>query len=79
MTVLIMADYVGELNIPIILSNCCMLSIMPKHLYARHENLHKCQRIPEDNMIIHVGNGDINVYFCIVIPLYMQQVQVGPT
>ena len=52
-------NYVGELNICIVLDNGYMLSIMYKHVYNRYKVLHKCQKIPTDNMIIHIGNGDI--------------------
>ena len=46
-----------------------------KSYYDQHEILHKCHKMPyPDYMVRHTGNGDIKVYFWIVIPVMIQQV-----
>ena len=48
-----MANYAGELNTPVLMDGSCTFSIMTKHFYVLNEVLHKCLKIPADDMIIH--------------------------
>ena len=64
-----------ELNILLFLRNSCTVSIIPKSYYNQYEIPHKCQKIPSPNyMVMHRGNGGINVYFWIMILLMIQHV-----
>ena len=64
--------YFGEeFNIQVFLDNSCMFSTMPKH-YDSHEVLHRCHKVPANNMVMHTGNG--KVYFWIVIVQFIQQI-----
>ena len=67
------AKYTWELNIQVLLENVGIFSIMSKHFYSRHEILQRCLKILADNMSIQTRNGDIRVYFVIVISLHIQR------
>ena len=73
---LTIVNFVGELNIPVFLNNGCMFSILYEHYHDNHEILHICKKMPADNIIMHTGNGNIQVHFRIVIPLFIQQVAI---
>ena len=47
----IIANFMGEVKIPVLLENYCIFSIMTKYLYDTNKIFHKCFTIQADNMI----------------------------
>ena len=76
MTGFTIANFAGELNIPVFLDNGCAFSFTPKTFCDRHEVLYKCKNIAADNMVIQTGNRDTKVHFRMVNPLYIQKVAI---
>ena len=72
---LIIANYAGELNVPILLDYGCSLPIMTKHLYNSNEVMHKHLRIWVGHVMIHTRNGDNRVISIAILP-YIQQVDI---
>ena len=69
------ADFAGELNIPLFLKISWTVSVMQTNSYNQHAMLHKYQKMPSsDCMVMHTDNSNIKAHFWIVIPLLMQQV-----
>ena len=67
---------VTGLEIPVLLDNGCTFSIVTKQLCDMHKILHKCFRIPADNMIIHTRNGDIRLSFGLSSHLCIEEVDI---
>ena len=49
---------------------------MPMTFCDRHEILHKCHKMPIENMTVHTANGDTKVHCWIPIPLHIKQVTI---
>ena len=63
MSGLTIANFAGELNIPVFWIMVVHYSSYPSITMTVNKILHKCQKISEDHMIIHISNDDIKAPF----------------
>ena len=71
---MIIANF-GEMNIRLYLDKGCKISIKTKRYYDSYNICTDVLNIC-DIIVIHIGNGDIQIHFFIVLPLLVQQVVI---
>ena len=66
------AMYKNELEIPAFIDNGASVNVLPKAFYDKHKILHTLPKVSANKQQIMTGNGAIQAYFWIDIPLEIQ-------
>ena len=68
----LMAMYKNELEIPAFIDNGASVNVLPKSFYDKHEIFHTLPKVNANKQKTMTGNGSIQAYFWMDIPLVIQ-------